>query len=78
MHPIVSENEKLRVIEEYVTMEDGIRLYTRIVIPKGADKAPIVYIRTPYEKAHNGTPHNPEAYQDDLYIQSGYAIVLQH
>lgn len=78
MYPMISENDSLRITETYIAMPDGVRLYTRIVIPKGTDSLPIVFIRTPYEKSHGGLPHSPEEYAKDLYLQNGYAIVLQH
>ena len=37
---------------EMVPMRDGVKLYTVIVIPKGAKNAPIVLTRTPYNAAH--------------------------
>ena len=36
---------------EMVPMRDGVKLYTVIVIPKGAKNAPIVLTRTPYNAA---------------------------
>ncbi len=64
--------------EKHFTMSDGIRLYTRMVLPKENKKFPIVFIRTPYEKARNGEPYPIENYENDLFIKNGYAIVLQH
>ncbi len=78
MYPIFSENEKVTVTEQYFTMPDGIKLYTRIMAPKGLTKAPIVFIRTPYEAAHNGTPHDIASCESNPYIRNGYAVVLQH
>src|ERR1700733_5062598 len=37
--------------EVMIPMRDGVRLYTVIVIPKGAQHAPIILTRTPYEAA---------------------------
>ena len=36
---------------EMVPMRDGVKLYTVIVIPKGATHAPILLTRTPYNAA---------------------------
>ncbi len=36
---------------EMVPMRDGVKLYTVIVIPKGAHDAPMVLTRTPYNAA---------------------------
>src|SRR5262249_3500345 len=37
--------------EEMVPMRDGVKLKTFVLIPKGADKAPILLTRTPYDAA---------------------------
>src|SRR4051812_28439887 len=36
---------------EMIPMRDGVKLYTVIVIPKGATHAPILFTRTPYNAA---------------------------
>src|SRR5580700_1415661 len=47
--------------EVMIPMRDGVRLYTVIVMPKGAHDAPIVLTRTPYNAskrlARNDSPH---------------------
>ncbi|HVW70730.1 MAG TPA: CocE/NonD family hydrolase [Steroidobacteraceae bacterium] len=43
--------------EEMIPMRDGVKLYTVIVIPKGAHNAPIVLTRTPYD-AHKRVKNN--------------------
>jgi len=78
MYPVISENEKLTLKELYFTMPDGVNLYTRIAIPKGGDKFPIIFIRTPYEHSHNGIAHDISLYVNDKYINHGYAVVFQH
>ena len=78
MYPVITENENVVCTERYFVMSDGVGLYTRIVAPKGKEKYPIVFIRTPYEKAHNGETHDLSGYAEDLYIRNGYAVVLQH
>lgn len=64
--------------EEFFTMRDGVRLYTRIILPCEDKKFPIVFIRNPYGVAHNGEPCPPEKYENDLFLKNGYAIVYQH
>ncbi len=54
----------------FFTMPDGIKLYTRITLPENADKCPIVFIRTPYEKAEDNTI--------EMFVSRGFAVVLQH
>ena len=78
MYPITSKNEFVTVTEAYATMSDGVRLYTRYAVPSGAQKCPAVYIRTPYDPSHNGLAHDLQSYKDNLFIQHGYAVVLQH
>src|SRR5271165_1115241 len=47
--------------EVMIPMRDGVKLYTVIVLPKGARNAPIVLTRTPYNAAkraaRNDSPH---------------------
>ncbi len=78
MYPIITENELVTVTETYAVMPDGVQLYTRYAVPKGIQKCPTVYIRTPYEDAHNGLAHDVEDYNNDLFIEHGYAVFLQH
>ncbi len=78
MYPITTENDIVKVTETYFTMDDGVKLYTRVVVPREMEKAPIVYMRTPYEPAHNGKPHDISVYNNHGFIKNGYAIVLQH
>ena len=75
---IFRENNAMILKETYFTMSDGIRLYTRMVLPEENGKFPVVFIRTPYEEKRNGRPYPVENYQNDLFIQNGYAVVLQH
>src|SRR6478736_1054959 len=37
--------------EVMIPMRDGVKLYTSIIVPKGARNAPIVLTRTPYNAA---------------------------
>lgn len=78
MYPIITENDFVRVTEEYVTMPDGIKLYTRVAVPVGKEKSPIVFIRTPYENSHEGAAHDISLCERDEFIKHGYAVVLQH
>src|SRR5271169_3710502 len=47
--------------EAMIAMRDGVKLYTVIVVPKGARDAPILLTRTPYNAtkraARNNSPH---------------------
>lgn len=67
---------------EMIPMRDGVKLYTVIVIPKGATHAPIVLTRTPYNAAAHvkaDSPHMLDALPlgDDVFVKAGYIIVFQ-
>ncbi len=82
MYPIVSENSRYCVREEYFVMSDNIGLYTRTVIPKGKDKYPIIFIRDPYVPNHSGIPYDIEKCDTaggfKIFLEHGYAVVYQH
>jgi predicted acyl esterase len=64
-------------------MRDGVKLYTVIVIPKGAKDAPILLDRTPYDAAKRAarseSPRMIEALplSDEVFVKAGYIIVYQ-
>jgi putative CocE/NonD family hydrolase len=66
-----------------VPMRDGVKLYTVIVIPKGAAHAPILLTRTPYDAASRATreesPHMLDELPqgDDVFVRAGYIRVFQ-
>lgn len=68
---------------EMVPMRDGVKLYTVIVIPKGASHAPILLTRTPYNAAgraaRNESPHMLDELPqgDDVFVGAGYIRVFQ-
>ncbi|HVH82935.1 MAG TPA: CocE/NonD family hydrolase, partial [Steroidobacteraceae bacterium] len=69
--------------EIMIAMRDGVKLHTVIVIPKGAQGAPIILTRTPYEAA-NATEHTPSPHilatlpeADDVFVSRGYIRVYQ-
>src|ERR1700722_3086477 len=69
-----------------IPMRDGVKLYTLILIPRGAQRAPILLTRTPYG-ADSRIARNPSAHlakvidssdvADEAVIQGGYIRVLQ-
>jgi putative CocE/NonD family hydrolase len=69
--------------EVMIPMRDGVKLYTVIVIPKGAANAPILLTRTPYNAAKRAarseSPHMlaelPEG--DEVFVAGGYIRVFQ-
>jgi putative CocE/NonD family hydrolase len=69
-----------------IPMRDGVKLHTLILVPKGAQHAPMLLTRTPYD-ANGMANHGPSAhlapnlvgYDNALYtiIEGGYIRVLQ-
>lgn len=74
----ITEESSFYIIEENVLMLDGVRLYTRSVVPKDLKKCPIVFIRTPYAKPLSEVCSSFDEYENDPFIKAGYAIVSQH
>ncbi len=69
--------------EVMIPMRDGVKLYTILVIPKGARNAPIILTRTPYNAskrlARNDSPHilSVLPLSDDVFGTEGYIRVFQ-
>ncbi|WP_338760786.1 CocE/NonD family hydrolase [Massilia sp. METH4] len=69
--------------EVVIPMRDGVKLYTVIVVPKGAKNAPIILTRTPYNAAgrtqRNKSPSMlatlPQG--DETFVREGYIRVFQ-
>jgi putative CocE/NonD family hydrolase len=68
---------------EMIPMRDGVRLYTVIVIPKGAKAAPIILTRTPYNaKGRAERSDSPSMLAmlplaDEDFVKGGYIRVYQ-
>lgn len=66
-----------------ISMRDGVKLHTVIVVPKGARGAPILLTRTPYNASdraeRNRSPHIVATLQlfDELFAADGYIRVYQ-
>jgi len=66
-----------------IPMRDGVKLYTVIVVPKGAKDAPILLTRTPYNAAGRASRSTSarmiEALplSDEVFVQAGYIRVYQ-
>ena len=64
-------------------MRDGVKLYTVLVIPRGATRAPIILTRTPYHAANRAkrmvTPHmlGTLPLGDEALVPQGYIRVFQ-
>ena len=69
--------------EVMIPMRDGVKLFTVIVVPKGASRAPMIMTRTPYNAgrraARNASPHMlatlPQG--DEVFVADGYIRVFQ-
>ncbi len=68
---------------EMIPMRDGVKLYTVIVIPKGAAHAPILLTRTPYNaKKRASRSESPYmiaelGLSDEVFVNAGYIRVYQ-
>ncbi len=72
--------------EAMIPMRDGVRLHTVILVPKGAQHAPILLTRTPYS-ADQLTTHVPSAHlgptlygydnATDVIVEGGYIRVVE-
>ncbi|MGZ6141361.1 MAG: CocE/NonD family hydrolase, partial [Myxococcaceae bacterium] len=72
--------------EVMIPMRDGVKLFTVILVPKGASRAPMLLTRTPYD-ADKLTTHSPsvhlgpllEGYDNatDVIVEGGYIRVVQ-
>jgi putative CocE/NonD family hydrolase len=69
---------------EMIPMRDGVKLYTVIMIPKGAHDAPILLTRTPYNAAKRvqRTVDSPSMLDslpqgDEVFVKDGYIRVFQ-
>jgi uncharacterized protein len=69
--------------EAMIPMRDGVKLFTVIVIPKGAKGAPMILTRTPYDAAHRAkasvSPHMLATLPmgDGVFVSEGYIRVFQ-
>ncbi|HEY0646799.1 CocE/NonD family hydrolase [Phenylobacterium sp.] len=79
--PTASYDYEKRV--EMVPMRDGVKLYTVMIIPKGAKDAPILLTRTPYNAKKTAqralSPHAAAtgAQVDEPFLADGYIRVYQ-
>ena len=68
---------------EMIPMRDGVKLYTVIVVPKGAKGAPIVLTRTPYNAAGRAARSQSASMlsalplADEVFVAGGYIRVYQ-
>ncbi|WP_304190607.1 CocE/NonD family hydrolase [Phenylobacterium aquaticum] len=69
--------------EVMIPMRDGVKLYTVIVIPKGARDAPIILTRTPYNAAKRAERNlgsdmlSTLSQGDEVLVEGGYIRVFQ-
>jgi len=81
--PPVDANADYIKREVMIPMRDGTKLYTVIVIPKGATNAPIVLTRTPYDaasrakRADSASMLNTLPLADEIFVKNGYIRVYQ-
>lgn len=79
--PTAQDNYDKRVA--MVPMRDGTKLYTVIVVPRGARNAPILLTRTPYDAANRAkrmdSPNMRDILPqgDEVFVDGGYIRVFQ-
>jgi uncharacterized protein len=79
--PMTNADYTKRVV--MIPMRDGVKLYTVIVIPKGATHAPIIMTRTPYnaekrtERSVSSSMLATLPQGDELFVKGGYIRVFQ-
>ena len=80
--PTASYDYVKRVV--MIPMRDGVKLYTVIVIPKGAKNAPIILTRTPYNAAKRDGTRSALRHMlatlpqgDEVFVADGYIRVFQ-
>ncbi len=79
---IYAKLEKIAIVDQKVMMpmRDGIRLATDIYRPKGTEKVPIIFSRTPYNfnSWGDGEQRTRTAEQAYEVVKRGYAYVVQN
>jgi uncharacterized protein len=66
-----------------IPMRDGVKLYTVVVVPEGAKRAPIIMTRTPYNAAGRTTRAESQRMLstlpqgDEVFVADGYIRVFQ-
>src|SRR5215471_1421294 len=80
--PPMGSNDYVRR-EVMIPMRDGAKLFTVVLIPRGAKGAPIVLTRTPYN-ASKPTSRNESSHlnsvvpqADEVFVSDGYIRVFQ-
>ncbi len=69
--------------EVMIPMRDGVKLYTVMVIPKGARNAPILLTRTPYNASRRAARNDSDSMLailplgDEVFVAAGYIRVFQ-
>jgi putative CocE/NonD family hydrolase len=85
IEPVLDDFDHIRR-DVMIAMRDGVKLHTVILVPKGAENAPILLTRTPYdataltshaESAHLGPVLTGYDTATDVVIDGGYIRVVQ-
>jgi hypothetical protein len=69
--------------EAMIPMRDGVKLRTVIIVPRGANNAPMILKRTPYNARKRAQPnHSPSMLAslpqgEDVFVEGGYICVWQ-
>ncbi|WP_425480920.1 CocE/NonD family hydrolase [Pseudolysobacter antarcticus] len=80
---VPTDNADFSKREVMITMRDGIKLHTVIVVPKNAHHAPIIFTRTPYNASKRAERNiSPSMLAtlpmgDEVFVSDGYIRVFQ-
>jgi len=83
--PVTDSFDHVRRVE-MIPMRDGVKLYTVVLVPKGASKAPILLTRTPYsakdltshaQSSHLGPVLSGYDNATEVIVEGGYIRVVQ-
>ena len=78
----IFEQNGYRVTEQMVEMQDGVRLFTRCILPAVGERFPVLFTRTPYDPFELPQPFcvPKDWYESGYkpYLEHGYALVHQH
>ena len=78
----IFEQNGYRVTEHRIEMRDGVRLFTRCILPATGETFPVLFTRTPYDPFELPQPFGVAKgwYESGYkpYLDHGYALVHQH
>ncbi len=69
----------VQITDRMLTMSDGVRLFTRTVLPgDGTGRYPVVLMRTPYDPEVTVSEETVRRWEENAFLKRGFAAVVQH